>query len=209
MTRRHGPDSKPRPLQRQYATLKYTKRRERPDHSTRILPLWPRGDTLEFATRSSVFIWAGGTRRRRTSWPRTSRSRGCPLTATVSDAGCGFGGGLIAGRTVTATESMKYPATVALVRAASRCLFVVKVSDARCRAYGGDDCPHTVTLRRPSLWAVEKHGTSGTGRNTLVTAEIYRLERAPVEHYFIIVRAVHWSDSRRKHRLRDGRRFGL
>ena len=106
-------------------TLKYTTRRERPDHSTKnSFPSGHAADTFAFATAVERHL---GWRYAAPAYVLASYVAISRMPANrhwLSDAVFGSAVGVIAGRTVTANESMKYPATVALVPGGVEVLFV-------------------------------------------------------------------------------------
>jgi membrane-associated phospholipid phosphatase len=108
-------------------TLKYTTRRERPDHSTKnSFPSGHAADTFAFATAVERHL---GWRYAAPAYVLASYVAISRMPANrhwLSDAVFGSAVGVIAGRTVTANESMKYPATVALVPGGVEVLFVRK-----------------------------------------------------------------------------------
>jgi membrane-associated phospholipid phosphatase len=106
-------------------TLKYTTRRERPDHSTKnSFPSGHAADTFAFATAVERHL---GWRYAAPAYVFASYVAVSRMPANrhwLSDAVFGSVVGVIAGRTVTANESMKYPATVALVPGGVEVMFV-------------------------------------------------------------------------------------
>jgi membrane-associated phospholipid phosphatase len=106
-------------------TLKYTTRRERPDHSSRnSFPSGHAADTFAFATAVERHL---GWRYATPAYILASYVGISRMPANrhwLSDAVFGSVVGVIAGRTVTANETMKYPATVALVPGGVAVLFV-------------------------------------------------------------------------------------
>jgi membrane-associated phospholipid phosphatase len=106
-------------------TLKYTTRRERPDLSgPTSFPSGHAADTFAFATAVERHL---GWRYAAPAYVFASYVAVSRMPANrhwLSDAVFGSVVGVIAGRTVTANESLKYPATVALVPGGVEVMFV-------------------------------------------------------------------------------------
>ena len=106
-------------------TLKYTTRRERPDHSSRnSFPSGHAADTFAFATALERHL---GWRFAVPAYVLASYVGVSRLPANrhwFSDAVFGAAVGVIAGRTVTGRESVKYPVTVASVPGGVAVMFV-------------------------------------------------------------------------------------
>ena len=106
-------------------TLKYTTRRERPDHSSRnSFPSGHAADTFAFATVLERHL---GWRFAVPAYVLASYVAVSRLPANrhwFSDAVFGAAVGVIAGRTVTGRESVKYPVTVASVPGGVAIVFV-------------------------------------------------------------------------------------
>jgi hypothetical protein len=106
-------------------TMKYVSRRERPDGSGKTsFPSGHAADTFAFATALERHL---GWRYAAPAYVIASYvgiSRVPANRHWLSDAVFGAAVGIIAGRTVTGTESLKYPATVALVPGGVELMFV-------------------------------------------------------------------------------------
>ena len=106
-------------------TLKYTTRRERPDHSSRnSFPSGHAADTFAFATAMERHLgWRGAVPAYLFS-SYVAASRMPANRHWLSDAVFGAAVGIIAGRTVTGHEVQKYPATIVYVPGGAAIMFV-------------------------------------------------------------------------------------
>jgi hypothetical protein len=106
-------------------TLKYTTRRDRPDHSARTsFPSGHASDTFAFATALERHLgWRGAA----PAYALASYVAISRLPANrhwLSDTVFGAAVGIIAGRTVTANETNKYPLTIATVPGGAAVMYV-------------------------------------------------------------------------------------
>jgi membrane-associated phospholipid phosphatase len=106
-------------------TLKYTTRRERPDHSSRnSFPSGHAADTFAFATAMERHLgWRGAVPAYLFS-SYVAVSRMPANRHWLSDAVFGAAVGIIAGRTVTGHEAEKYPVTISYVPGGAAVTFV-------------------------------------------------------------------------------------
>lgn len=112
--------------------LKYTTRRERPDHSSRnSFPSGHAADTFAFATAMERHL---GWRYAVPTYIFSSYVAVSRMPANrhwLSDTVFGAAVGIIAGRTVTGHETSKYPVTIAYVPGGAEVMFVPRTSPNR------------------------------------------------------------------------------
>jgi membrane-associated phospholipid phosphatase len=106
-------------------TLKYTTRRERPDHSSRnSFPSGHAADTFAFATAMERHLGWRGAAPAYALASYVAISRMPANRHWLSDAVFGAAVGVIAGRTVTSQETMKYPVSLSIVPGGAAVVFV-------------------------------------------------------------------------------------